>query len=236
MRGCIYMSKNPDLHQEGSHCPQSSPDTQRGSPSLVQLYSSASAPRPPPTILNCFLAIKTPLNWSVCYESLTFFLAQLGTLVPFWEMGENSSETFHLKKIEWLFCSPIAFATAWSLSSLSALLKWPGKGVKCSSRMLKQLNVHTTGSWRLESLNPAELNPPGHASFKRLGDMCMCVYIYVYMYVCSDAQSRVTLCNTMDCSLPGSSVHGILQERKLEWAATSFSRGWSRPRDQTHVS
>ena len=40
----------------------------------------------------------------------------------------------------------------------------------------------------------------------------------------------------MDYSLPGPSVHGILQARILEWAATSFSRTSSRPRDQTQVS
>ena len=40
----------------------------------------------------------------------------------------------------------------------------------------------------------------------------------------------------MDCSLPGSSVHGILQARILEWVAISFSRGSSQPRDQTQVS
>ena len=40
----------------------------------------------------------------------------------------------------------------------------------------------------------------------------------------------------MDCSLPGSSVHGILQARVLEWVAISFSRGSSRPRDRTWVS
>ena len=40
----------------------------------------------------------------------------------------------------------------------------------------------------------------------------------------------------MDCSLPGSSVHGILQARIPEWVAISFSRGSSRPRDQTWVS
>ena len=79
------------------------------------------------------------------------------------------------------------------------------------SRTLKHLSVRTTGSWRLESLNAAELNPPGHVSFRRLGDIRMCVHTYVYMYVCSDAQSCLTLRNPMDCSLPGSSVHGILQ-------------------------
>ena len=40
----------------------------------------------------------------------------------------------------------------------------------------------------------------------------------------------------MDCSLPGSSVHGISQAIVLEWIAISFSRGSSRPRDQTRVS
>ena len=40
----------------------------------------------------------------------------------------------------------------------------------------------------------------------------------------------------MDCSLPGSSVHGIFQARVLEWIAISFSRGSSQPRDWTQVS
>ena len=40
----------------------------------------------------------------------------------------------------------------------------------------------------------------------------------------------------MDCSLPGSSVHGILQARVLEWVAISFSKGSSQPRDRTQVS
>ena len=50
------------------------------------------------------------------------------------------------------------------------------------------------------------------------------------------AQSSPTLCDPMDCSLPGSSIHGVLQPRTLEWAAISFSRGSSRPRDRTQVS
>ena len=41
------------------------------------------------------------------------------------------------------------------------------------------------------------------------------------------AQSCLILCDPMDCSLPGSSVHGIFQERVLEWVAISFSRGSS---------
>ena len=45
-----------------------------------------------------------------------------------------------------------------------------------------------------------------------------------------------TLCDPMDCSLQGYSVHWIFQTRVLEWVAISFSRGSSRPRDQTQVS
>ena len=45
-----------------------------------------------------------------------------------------------------------------------------------------------------------------------------------------------TLCDSMDCSLPGSSVHGILQAGKLEWVAIPFYRGSSWPRDWTRVS
>ena len=50
------------------------------------------------------------------------------------------------------------------------------------------------------------------------------------------AQSRLILCDPMDCSPPGSSVHGILQARILKWVAISYSRGSSPPRDWTRVS
>ena len=53
---------------------------------------------------------------------------------------------------------------------------------------------------------------------------------------CMCAQSCLTLCNPMDCSPPGSSAHGILQARILEWVSNSSSRESSRPRDWTCVS
>ena len=58
--------------------------------------------------------------------------------------------------------------------------------------------------------------------------MCVCVCVLA-------AQSCPTLCNSTDCSPPGSSVHGISQARILEWVAISFSRE-SQPRNWTHVS
>ena len=82
--------------------------------------------------------------------------------------------------------------------------------------------------------------------------MCMSAYMYVHThtfpisyaplslwpyYVHAELlQSCPTLCNPMDCSLPGSSVHGILQARILEWVVRSSSRGSSWPRDRIGVS
>ena len=57
-----------------------------------------------------------------------------------------------------------------------------------------------------------------------------------YLYTIHKSESEVsqscpTLCDPMDCSLPGSSTHGIFKARVLEWGAVFFSRGPSRPRD-----
>ena len=60
--------------------------------------------------------------------------------------------------------------------------------------------------------------------------MCVCVCARAY------ALSHVCLCNPMNCSPPGSSLHEIFQARKLEWVAIFSSRGSSRHRDQTHIS
>ena len=58
--------------------------------------------------------------------------------------------------------------------------------------------------------------------------------LYIFrLYVCLVTWSCPTLWDPMDCSLPGSSVHGILQVITLEWVDISSSRGSSRARDQT---
>ena len=61
------------------------------------------------------------------------------------------------------------------------------------------------------------------------GRMRVCVCVKV-------PQLCPPLCDPMDCSLPGSSVHGVLQARILEWVDIPSSRGSSQPRDQTQVS
>ena len=63
--------------------------------------------------------------------------------------------------------------------------------------------------------------------------MFTCVYALVCVCVCLVSK---WLCDLMDFSLPGSSVHGILQAKVLGWVIISFSRGSSQPRDRTQVS
>ena len=60
---------------------------------------------------------------------------------------------------------------------------------------------------------------------------------FVYVCVCVLNWSVVhDFCDPIDCSLPGFSLHGILQARILEWVAISFSRGSSQPKNQTEFS
>ena len=67
------------------------------------------------------------------------------------------------------------------------------------------------------------------------GDVSLCTQ-WLGVEVCAKSlQSRPTLGDPMDCSPPGSSVHGTLQARIMEWVAISFSRGPSPSRDRTPV-
>ena len=63
--------------------------------------------------------------------------------------------------------------------------------------------------------------------------LCSWYWVKVKVLV---TQSCLTLCHPMDCSPPGSSVHGILQARILGWVDIPFSRRPSQPRGQTQVS
>ena len=63
--------------------------------------------------------------------------------------------------------------------------------------------------------------------------VCVCVCVCVCVLV---IQSCLTVCDSMDCSPPVSSVHQILQARRLDWVAILFSKESSQPMDRTQVS
>ena len=94
--------------------------------------------------------------------------------------------------------------------------------------------IHTVKSFGI--VNKAEIDV--FLIFSCFFNDRVAVWLYGLLAVCKSevTQSCLILCNSMDCSLSGSSLHGILRARVLEWVAISFSRGSSRPRNQSWVS
>ena len=86
--------------------------------------------------------------------------------------------------------------------------------------------VNSNGVGRLEKMEKRGKGEKKTANVK---------LIYQCMRV-KEFQSRLSLCNPRDCSPLGSSVHGFLQARILEWVTMPSSRGYSQPRNQTQVS
>ena len=84
---------------------------------------------------------------------------------------------------------------------------------------------------------PIDGSPPGSpypwdSPGKNTGVDCHCLLQCMKVKSESEvAQSCPTLSDPMDCSLPGSCIHGIFQARVLEWGAIAFSRKSSQPKD-----
>ena len=123
--------------------------------------------------------------------------------------------------------SDVVFDDVKALTSWSKPCKWQdiptlsGWDSHVSSRWLgKNLSARSDldPTWKMKGWNP-------ESSTFRDGKVKVLV-----------VQSCPTLCDPMNCSSPGSSVHGIFQVRILEWVANSSSRGSSWTRDPTHVS
>ena len=101
---------------------------------------------------------------------------------------------------------------------------WCGRLTSVLAELGQTVFLKMIKAWRPSRQSPKEKSRPREL---RGGPHRTCVI---------GSQSCPTLCDPLDCSPPGSSVHGISQARILEWGAISFSRGPSRPRDQTRVS
>ena len=147
----------------------------------------------------------------------------------------------------WMDCAQGVAKHGWSLSTHS-VISYSGQGVpdlfqwtvvsfhqvsltpsacrreRAKKEMCKSHHPSTGESWLLWfwASSPSRSQDPCHYHIS-----CMCVR--------SVTKSCVTLCDSMDCSPPGPSVHGISQARRLEWVAISYSRGSSWPRDWTWV-
>ena len=165
---------------------------------------------PPPVLTQVWLlggrGLGTPLLWA---PPLTMWLSNLRS---------------HLQ----LFGS--ALSKAFLGGEMPCDLEWPGPQLQWTSKSCyKPLSEE---SWpQLEGMSSSINTLVPRDCFKWAWlPMRPCAYIP------KSLQSCLTLCDPKDCSSPGSSVHGILQARILEWIAMPSSRGSSRPRDWGRAS
>ena len=127
----------------------------------------------------------------------------------------------------------------WTVAHQAPLsMRFSRQGYQSGLRFLLQ------GIFPSQGLNPGllhcrwilyGLSYPGSpkGSTRKWLDSCPSAGSFLYSDMSKSAQSCPTLCDPMDCSPPGSSVHGILQTRIPEWVAISSSRGSSPPKDRT---
>ena len=108
----------------------------------------------------------------------------------------------------------------------------------------KEMATHSSVlAWRIPGTGEPGVLPvyevaQSRTRLKRLSSSSSSIKSYTFSknnFVCLVAQLGPTLCDPMDGSPSGSSVHEILQARILEWVAISFSRGCSWPRDWTQI-
>ena len=115
-------------------------------------------------------------------------------------------------------------------------LSVPRPGIKPVPPAVKALNPN---HWTIREFSSCDFLPvPSFPSLINKLDSLLCIHFTSVWQFCAvlSLQSCLTLRDPMDCSPPGSSVHGILQARILEWVAMSSSKRSSPPRNRTHVS
>ena len=137
----------------------------------------------------------------------------------------SSQYITHLKLIQY-------YVSAKKKKNIQKCLFWDicpggnGNPLQCSCLENPRDGVAQSWTW-LKRLSSSS-SSPGTWLLDCMVSMCFACVLSCF--------SRVRLCDPMECSPPGSSVHGILQARILEWVAISFSRGAPRPKDQIQVS
>ena len=146
------------------------------------------------------------LIWNLANAWLT--QAGLGNLIRGWE-------SWYLKRIWQQLLERIPWSQIWSNLSVVSPIWGSIQSILIRIHHLIFSSYHHC----VDQAKRPRGSPIGYS-------MCMCWVTQWYL----------ALCDTMDCRLPGSSVHGILQARILEWMAGPLSRGSSQPRDPTQVS
>ena len=116
--------------------------------------------------------------------------------------------------------------------SIQASIHWEG----CWLGPVTEFKLILLGAQQTDKLRDKELGQGKATLFRKPANQEDGRLVFQKTILCAKSlQSCLTLCDPMDYSPPGSSVHDILQARRLEWVAFSFLRR-SQPRDQTCIS
>ena len=143
----------------------------------------------------------------------------------------------HYTEIKWLILSPTALMNHTDIvmsekMQIPKYILWDSYEVQEHTKLSYRNRRYQSGSimvWKLMSVILKLTEYSGRLEL-------LPIFILILVAHAKLLQLCPTLCNSVDCSPPGSSVHGLLQARIMEWVDFSFSRGSSQLRDQTHVS
>ena len=167
------------------------------------------------------------------YHSISQILFQrISLLTP---THACTCKTFHFDCLLWHLHLSICSEKLISVVTESQPKENLGKIYQQKIRKMDHLPGDFTANFNFLSLSLSNCRQYGEIilTYKK------CVYLISHLLLCMHAKLLLlcpTLCKSMDCSLPGSSVHGIPQARIMEWVTVPSSRGSSQPRDRASVS
>ena len=162
------------------------------------------------------------VSWIFFQEMVDFWPRPIQFCCALWfPCGEGNGNPLQYSCLENSVGRGAYWATVHGITQSRTWLKWLSSS---SSSNMVPLGVAIGGNDPYLSHRVLHLSSP-LLQFTRLNLMCACV--------CSVTQSCLTLCDPMDYSPQGYSVCGISQARIFEWVAISYSRAFSRLRDQT---
>ena len=182
-----------------------------------------------------FLTLQTPLSLGILQARILEWVATPSSRWPSWRRDRTDQRLLHCRQILY-HLSHQGSLTIWLFGKYSMDLS---KRENLFSVEESRLRGPSYVKIQIQLWQSMKLGNIGHNAIcgqKLYGEQCEVCPNWDLGTCAKSLQSGPTLCDPMDCTPPGSSVHGILQARLLEWVAILFSSGSSWPRDWTQVS
>ena len=181
-----------------------------------------------------FLTLQTPLSLGILQARILEWVATPSSRGPSWRRDRTDQRLLHCRQILY-HLSHQGSLTIWLFGKYSMDLS---KRENLFSVEESRLRGPSYVKIQIQLWQSMKLGNIGHNAIcgqKLYGEQCEVCPNWDLGTCAKSLQSGPTLCDPMDCTPPGSSVHGILQARILEWVAMPSFRGSSQSRGWTHV-